>query len=116
MTDTIRLVALDRHFQRGETTVRALHNLNLTIHQGEFIALVGPSGSGKSTLLNLLGGLDRPTSGELWLNGLPLHEASSRDRTRHRKERVGFVFQGFNLLPRLTALENVALPLTLAGG
>ena len=115
MSDTIRISSLGRYFQRGETTVRALHGLNLTIQQGEFIALVGPSGSGKSTLLNLLGGLDRPSSGELWLNDLPLHSASSDDRTRHRKERVGFVFQSFNLLPRLTALENVAVPLMLAG-
>jgi ABC-type lipoprotein export system ATPase subunit/ABC-type lipoprotein release transport system permease subunit len=115
MSETIRLSALDRHFQRGETVVQALHDLNLTINKGEFIALVGPSGSGKSTLLNLLGGLDRPSAGELWLNGLPLHDANAEERTRHRKERVGFVFQSFNLLPRLTALENVAVPLMLAG-
>lgn len=115
MTETIRLAALERHFQRGDTTVQALKNLDLTINQGEFIALVGPSGSGKSTLLNLLGGLDRPSSGELWLNDLALHEAKASERTRHRKERVGFVFQSFNLLPRLSALENVAIPLTLAG-
>jgi putative ABC transport system permease protein len=115
MTDTIRLTDLERHFQRGDAVVRALQGLNLTIRQGEFIALVGPSGSGKSTLLNLLGGLDRPSSGELWLNELPLHGASASERTRHRKERVGFIFQSFNLLPRLTALENVAVPLMLAG-
>ncbi len=115
MSDTIRLSALDRQFQRGTTIVQALHDLNLTIQEGEFIALVGPSGSGKSTLLNLLGGLDRPSAGELWLNGLALHDANAEDRTRHRKERVGFVFQSFNLLPRLTALENVAVPLMLAG-
>jgi putative ABC transport system permease protein len=115
MTENIRISALERHFQRGEVAVQALHDLNLTIQQGEFIALVGPSGSGKSTLLNLLGGLDRPSGGELWLNDLPLHEASTADRTRHRKEQVGFVFQSFNLLPRLTALENVAVPLMLAG-
>ena len=105
MTETIRLSALERYFQRGDSVVHALHKVDLTIYQGEFIALVGPSGSGKSTLLNLLGGLDRPSSGEIWLNGLPLHEASASERTRHRKERVGFVFQSFNLLPRLTALK-----------
>ena len=115
MSEAIRLSALDRHFQRGDAVVQALRGLDLTIQQGEFIALVGPSGSGKSTLLNLLGGLDRPTAGELWLNGLPLHNANAEERTRHRKERVGFVFQSFNLLPRLTALENVAAPLMLAG-
>lgn len=115
MSDTIQLKALERSFQRGETAVQALHGLDLTIAAGEFVALVGPSGSGKSTLLNLLGGLDRPSAGELWLNGLPLHNANAQVRTQHRKERVGFIFQSFNLLPRLTALENVAVPLMLAG-
>lgn len=115
MTHTIRLSGLERHFRRGDSIVQALRSLDLTIQQGEFIALVGPSGSGKSTLLNLLGGLDRPTSGELWLNGLALHDAPADQRTQHRKERVGFVFQSFNLLPRLTAMENVAVPLMLAG-
>lgn len=115
MSDTIRLTALARSFQRGETAVQALHGLDLTIAAGEFVALVGPSGSGKSTLLNLLGGLDRPSSGELWLNGLALHDADAHARTQHRKERVGFIFQGFNLLPRLTAFENVAVPLMLSG-
>ena len=115
MTQTIKLAALERHFQRGEMAVQALQGLDLTINEGEFVALVGPSGSGKSTLLNLLGGLDRPSVGELWLNGIPLHDADSEERTRHRKERVGFIFQVLNLLPRLTALENVAVPLMLAG-
>ncbi len=115
MSETIKLSALERHFQRGETAVHALRNLDLTIGSGEFVALVGPSGSGKSTLLNLLGGLDRPSAGELWLNGAPLHNADDTTRTRHRKEQVGFIFQSFNLLPRLTALENVAVPLMLAG-
>ncbi len=115
MSETIKLTSLERHFQRGETAVKALHGLDLTIAPGEFVALVGPSGSGKSTLLNLLGGLDRPTAGELWLNGTPLHCVDVGARTRHRKEQVGFIFQSFNLLPRLTALENVAVPLMLAG-
>lgn len=100
---------------RGETAVYALHGIDLTIQPGEFVALVGPSGSGKSTLLNLLGGLDRPTGGELWLDGLALHEAGDKARTRHRRERLGFIFQSFNLLPRLTALENTAVPLMLSG-
>ncbi len=115
MTDVIRIIELERAFRRGDATVHALRGLDLNIGRGEFIALVGPSGSGKSTLLNLLGGLDRPTAGELWLNGLALHDASAEERTRHRKERVGFVFQSFNLLPRLTAVENVSVPLMLAG-
>jgi len=115
MSETIRISDLQRAFQRGDTAVQALRDVNLTIAPGEFVALVGPSGSGKSTLLNLLGGLDRPTTGELWLDGLALHTASDSQRTRHRRERVGFIFQSFNLLPRLTALENVAVPLMLAG-
>lgn len=115
MTDTIRISRLSRTFLRGESEVLALRGIDLTIAPGEFVALVGPSGSGKSTLLNLLGGLDTPTTGELWLDGQALHLADEKMRTRHRRERVGFVFQSFNLLPRLTALENVALPLMVAG-
>ncbi|MCP4418990.1 MAG: ATP-binding cassette domain-containing protein [Chloroflexi bacterium] len=115
MTHPIKLTHLTRHFQRGDMAVQALRGIDLTINSGEFVALVGPSGSGKSTLLNLLGGLDRATSGELWLNGIGLHTASAAERTLHRRQRVGFVFQSFNLLPRLTTLENVAIPLMLSG-
>lgn len=115
MSDPIRLTGLERHFQRGQREVQALRGIDLAIETGEFVALVGPSGSGKSTLLNLLGGLDRPSAGELWLDGLPLHSAGEKARTRHRRRRVGFIFQSFNLLPRLTALENVAVPLMLSG-
>lgn len=115
MEDTIRLSGLRREFERGGRTVPALKGIDLSIRAGEFVALVGPSGSGKSTLLNLLGGLDHPTAGELWVDGVPLHTAGEKERTHHRRQRVGFIFQSFNLLPRLTALENVAVPLTLAG-
>ncbi|MFO7680817.1 MAG: ATP-binding cassette domain-containing protein, partial [Chloroflexota bacterium] len=103
MTNTIQINDLTRSFARGEADVWALRGINLTIAPGEFIALVGPSGSGKSTLLNLLGGLDHPSSGELWLDDLPLHSADGKARTAHRRHRVGFIFQSFNLLPRLTA-------------
>lgn len=113
--NTIQLSGLHRSFQRGSSTVQALNGIDLTITPGEFVALVGPSGSGKSTLLNLLGGLDRPSEGEMWLDGLSLHTAAEKERTRHRRQRVGFVFQSFNLLPRFTAVENVAVPLMLAG-
>ncbi|MCL4261561.1 MAG: ATP-binding cassette domain-containing protein [Anaerolineae bacterium] len=115
MPNPIRISNLERHFMRGETAVYALHGVDLTIQPGEFVALVGPSGSGKSTLLNLLGGLDRPSGGELWLNGLALHSADDKQRTRHRREQLGFIFQSFNLLPKLTALENTAVPLMLNG-
>ena len=106
---------LQRTFERGTMTVDALRDADLQIGAGEFVALVGPSGSGKSTLLNLIGGLDHPTGGELWVDGVPLHTAGEAERTEHRRERVGFIFQSFNLLPRLTAVENVAVPLMLAG-
>ncbi len=115
MDDAIRLTGVRRRFHLGQTKVEALRKVDLTIGRGEFIALVGPSGSGKSTLLNLLGGLDRPTGGEIWADGLALHAADEKALTAHRRRRVGFIFQTFNLLPRLTALENVALPLMLAG-
>ena len=111
----IRAVGLTRTFEVGETTVEALRSINLTVDQGQFVALVGPSGSGKSTLLNLVGGLDRPTSGELWIDGVELSAGKEKALTEHRRQRVGFVFQSFNLLSRFTAVENVALPLMFVG-
>jgi len=111
----IRTINLTRTFDMGETTVEALRGINLEVARGQFVALVGPSGSGKSTLLNLIGGLDRPTDGELWVNGVELSASKEKTLTEHRRQRVGFVFQSFNLLPRLTALENVALPLMFTG-
>jgi putative ABC transport system ATP-binding protein len=95
--------------------VRALLNLSLTVEQGERVAVMGPSGSGKSTLLNLICGLDEPTSGSIRLEGVELAELSDDQRTRLRREKIGMIFQTFNLLPTLTALENAALPLRLQG-
>ena len=115
MTKDIQLVETCRYFELGSANVKALDKINLEIDQGEFVALVGPSGSGKSTLLNLLGGLDRPTSGELSMQGLGLQDATETQLTAHRRHNVGFIFQSFNLLPTLTALENVALPLMISG-
>lgn len=111
----IRAVDLTRTFEVGETTVEALRSINLEVGKGQFVALVGPSGSGKSTLLNLVGGLDRPTDGQLWVDGEELSASKEKALTEHRRRRVGFVFQSFNLLPRLTAVENVALPLIFVG-
>jgi len=108
-------VDLTRTFEVGETTVEALRSINLEVERGQFLALVGPSGSGKSTLLNLVGGLDRPSDGQLWIDGMELSASKEKALTEHRRRRVGFVFQSFNLLPRLTALENVALPLMFVG-
>ncbi len=111
----IRTVDLVRTFQVGVTQIDALRGVSLQVAVGDFVALVGPSGSGKSTFLNLVGGLDRPTGGELWVNGVDLSASNEKALTEHRRRRVGFVFQSFNLLPRLTALENVAVPLVFSG-
>jgi putative ABC transport system ATP-binding protein len=99
----------------GETAVHALRGVTLTVHPGELVAVMGPSGSGKSTLLNLAGGLDRPTDGEVWVEGQHLATLSRRQLARLRRLRIGYVFQQLNLLPSLTAAENVALPLELDG-
>jgi len=95
--------------------VQALHNLSLAVEQGERVAVMGPSGSGKSTLLNLICGLDEPSSGSIRLEGVELSELSDDRRTRLRREKIGMIFQTFNLLPTLTAIENAALPLRLQG-
>jgi len=115
MDIVVRTVNLTRRYEMGDALVDALQGVDLTIARGEFVALVGPSGSGKSTVLNLIGGLDRPTSGQVWINGTELSASDERTLTRHRREHVGFVFQSFNLLPRLSAEENVALPLMFSG-
>ncbi len=110
----IQARGLSRRYHVGKTEVAALSDVEFTIARGEFAALVGPSGSGKSTLLNLLGGLDQPTAGEITVNGLALQKASAQELVRYRRERVGFVFQSFNLLPTFNAVENVESPMMLA--
>lgn len=111
----IRTVGLARRYQMGKTAVDALRGVDLAVQPGEFVALVGPSGSGKSTLLHLIGGLVRPTGGEVWVNGLELGRSSDQQLVVYRRDTLGFVFQGFNLLAIKTAWENVAVPLMLAG-
>jgi putative ABC transport system ATP-binding protein len=106
---------LVKRYPLGQTTVEALRGVSLEVDEGEFVAIMGPSGSGKSTLLQLLGGLDRPTSGEVVLEGETISRLSDDAATRLRRDRTGFVFQFFNLIPLLTVDENVALPLTIAG-
>ena len=107
----IETEGLERTFIMGATRVRAVRGVDVRIARGEFVALMGPSGSGKSTLMQLLGCLDTPSAGRYWLEGADVSALSSDERARVRSTRIGFVFQTFNLLPRLTALQNVALPL-----
>ena len=111
----IELRKVTRAYAHGTRTILALHDVSLHISAGEFLSVMGPSGSGKSTLLNLIGGLDQPSSGEIFINGKPLHGISDDELTLIRRRRVGFIFQFFNLLPILTAEENVGLPLLLEG-
>jgi putative ABC transport system ATP-binding protein len=99
----------------GKRQVIALDSIDLSIERGEMVSIVGPSGSGKSTLLNLIGGLDRPTAGEIRVDGQSIAELSDDGLTRLRRDKIGFIFQFFNLLPSLTCVENVALPLHLKG-
>ncbi|MEA5109274.1 putative ABC transporter ATP-binding protein YknY [bioreactor metagenome] len=113
--EVIRLDGITRFFKVGTEVVRALRGVSLTIKRNEFVALMGPSGSGKSTLMNLLGCLDTPTSGGYWLNGKDVSKLEDNELAEIRNKEIGFVFQTFNLLPRLTALENVALPMIYAG-
>ncbi len=111
----IRLENVHRHYDMGGALVRALDGVSLTIERGAYVAVMGSSGSGKSTLMNVLGCLDTPTGGEYWLNGRPV-AAEDDDRLAHTRNReIGFVFQTFHLLPRTSALANVALPLVYAG-
>jgi putative ABC transport system ATP-binding protein len=105
---------LSRTYRMGDVEVRALRDVDLDIHEGEFVVLLGPSGSGKSTLLNILGGLDRPTSGEARWRDHDLARADEAMLTRYRREHVGFVFQFYNLIPSLTVRENVALVTDIA--
>ena len=111
----IELAGIERVFQLGDSEVHALRRLDVAIAAGEYVAVMGPSGSGKSTLLNLLGLLDRPNEGSYRLEGRDVTTLSAEEQARVRSERIGFVFQSFHLVPRLTAAENIALPMTLAG-
>jgi putative ABC transport system ATP-binding protein len=106
---------LTKNYRLGGREVEALRGVSLRVRRGEFVALMGPSGSGKSTLLQLLGGLDRPTSGEVVLDGQVISHLGDAQATRLRREKTGFVFQFFNLIPLLDVYENVALPFTIAG-
>ncbi len=106
---------ITKRFELGQAAVEALRGVSLAVQGGEFVALMGPSGSGKSTLLTILGGLDRPTTGSVVFEGRDISHLSDDQATRLRRERTGFVFQAFNLIPLLSVRENIALPFTIAG-
>jgi ABC-type lipoprotein export system ATPase subunit len=111
----VRTRGLEKHFGHGPGLVRALDGVDLEVVRGETVAVMGPSGCGKSTLLHLLGGLERPSAGEVWLEGRRIDQLSERSLARLRRHAVGFVFQAFHLMEELTAVENVELPALLAG-
>ena len=106
---------LQKHYQLGEVKVTALDGIDMQVHKGEFVAVMGPSGSGKSTLLHLLGGLDRPSAGEVTLGGKPMSQLDDDELSVLRRRSIGFIFQSFNLVPMLSAEENIALPLVVDG-
>lgn len=111
----IELNNITKVYGFGDATTIALDNISLSIEKGEFVAVMGPSGSGKSTLMNIIGLLDTPTDGEYVLDSNPSHKLRNKSRAITRREKIGFIFQSFNLLPRMTVIENVALPLTYTG-
>lgn len=115
MTAIIETVDLVKKYRVGSEIITALNGVNLTVAKGEFICILGTSGSGKTTLLNVASGLERPTSGKISLGGIPLHQVPEKEMAAIRRRYLGFVFQSYNLIPSLTSLENVTLPLVFAG-
>ena len=115
MADVIVLEDLVKQFVMGDTVLQALDHVNFSVEEGDFIAIMGPSGSGKSTMMNILGCLDRPTSGKYYLDGKEVAGLSDDELAHTRNAKIGFVFQNFNLLSKITAQQNVALPLVYAG-
>lgn len=113
--EMVKAVGLKRYYDTEENEVRALDDVSLSIEEGEFLAIVGTSGSGKTTLLNLLGGLDTPTEGGVWIEGQSLRDMNNEERTVFRRKYIGFVFQQYNLVPILNIYENIVLPLRLDG-
>ncbi|MDR1066248.1 MAG: ABC transporter ATP-binding protein [Clostridiales bacterium] len=111
----LKLSGLEKRYSQGSISVNALKGVNLEIEQGEFVAIMGASGSGKSTLMNILGCLDKPTAGSYFLDGIDVSGVKDSDLAEIRNKKIGFVFQSFNLLPKLSSIENVELPMTYAG-
>ncbi len=116
MTQAIRIESVSKVYPLGKTEVRALKNISLNIEKGEFTTIAGPSGCGKSTMLNLIGCMDTPTTGEVYIENQPVSKLSDKDLTRLRLEKLGFIFQSFNLIPVLTVYQNIEFPLLIHGG
>lgn len=115
MNNIVEIIDAKKIYKMGEFEVAALNGVNLTIKKGEFVAIMGPSGSGKTTLLNLMGALDRPTDGSILIEGTDISELDDDELAKLRNQKIGFIFQFFNLISRMTALDNVALPMAFAG-
>lgn len=111
----LRISGLTKTYGVKETAVRALKSTNLEIEKGQFVAIVGPSGSGKSTMLHLLAGLDKPSAGKVFINGTNIYDLSEKELSRYRRQNIGFIFQSFNLIPILSAEENIKLPILMDG-
>jgi len=114
-TAVVSANGLTKNYRAGKHVIAAVCNVCLQLYKGQVVVLMGPSGSGKSTLLNLIGALDAPSSGEIYVDGIPFHSLSEEAITRHRRQKIGFIFQSYNLVPNLSALENVELPLEFTG-
>lgn len=115
MNEIVRIEELVKYYHTGEAVVKAVDHTTLNIERGKFTAIIGRSGSGKSTLLHLIGGLDRPDSGKVWIEGQDIYRLKSDELAKFRRKKIGFVFQDFNLIPSLTVWENIVLPLGLDG-
>lgn len=116
MNEIVKTQALKKYYKLGDNTVKALDGVDFTVREGEFVAIVGKSGSGKSTLLHMIGGLDCPTGGKVYVDGKQLYKLNKEQLAVFRRRKVGFVFQSFNLVPDLNVYENVVLPIELDGG
>lgn len=115
MKEVLRIENLTKRYGKGQNEVTAVDNINFSVEKGEFVAIIGPSGSGKSTLLHLIGGVDKPTSGKVYIDGKDIYGLREKDLSILRRRKVGFVFQAYNLIPVLTAEENILMPLLLDG-
>ena len=111
--DILKVENLTKIYGKGENSFKALDNVSFSVKRGQFVAIVGPSGSGKSTLLHLIGGLDRPDSGKVWIDGTDIYSRKDDKLAQFRRKKIGFIFQDFNLIPSLNVWENIVLPLGL---